>query len=231
MVRALLSPIICLFLLFVLPYPAQSTTLSAKVDRNPVAIDESLTYQLEISDPSGGDPDFTPLEKDFEILSQSSSTNMQIINGTRSHSKQYHLSLIPKRIGKLTIPPIAVGQYTSNAVELVVTTAAPTQQGGGADFMLDVQATPESPYVGEQVLVTVRLYIGASLVSGSLSEPNAEQAEVTKLGEDKEFSTTKNGRNYRVNERRYVLFSRQPGTLTIPPVVPGPDRQALDFTL
>lgn len=219
MVRALTSPVIILFVLLILPCSAQSTTVSARVDRNPVAIDESLTYQLEIQDPSGGDPDFTPLEKDFEILSQSSSTNMQIINGTRSHSKQYHLTLLPKRIGKLTIPPIVVGQHTSNAIDLVVTTAAPTQPGSGADFMLDVQATPESPYVGEQVLITVRLYIGASLVSGSLSEPGTDQAEVTKLGEDREFSTTRSGRNYRVNERRYVLFPQQPGSLTIPSVV------------
>ncbi|WP_319548845.1 BatD family protein [Desulfogranum marinum] len=194
--------------------------ITARVDRNPIVIDESVTYQLIINDPSGKEPDFSPLNKDFEILAQGSSTNMQIINGTSSRSKQYQLSLMAKRIGKLTIPPIAVGKEQSNAVELIVTTAQPSgTTAGNQDFFLEVRATPEKPFVRSQVLLTVRLYVGASLASGSLSEPEPENTTVHKLGDAREYTTTRNGRNYRVNERRYALFPQQPGQLVIPPLL------------
>ena len=194
--------------------------ITARIDRNPIVIDESVTYQLIIQDPSGQEPDFSPLANDFEILAQGSSTNMQIINGTSNRSKQYQLSLMPKRIGKLTIPPIAVGKEHSNAVELIVTTAKPSgAMAGNQDFFLEVLATPDRPYVQSQVLLTVRLYVGASLASGSLSEPEPKNTTVHKLGDAHEYTTTRNGRNYRVNERRYALFPEQPGQLVIPPLL------------
>ncbi len=219
MVRASIFPLIFLFLLLVIPSYALGTSVSAQVDRNPVAIDESVSYQLIITDPGKGEPDFSFLEKDFEILSRNSSTSMQFINGSRSHTKQYQLSLLPKRIGKITIAPVTVGKQQSNSIELIVTTASPAQTHQPVDFFLEMRATPQSPYVGQQVLVSVKLYIGAPLVSGSLSEPSPDQTEVLKLGEDREFTTTKSGRDYRVNERLYVLFPQQPGILTIPPIV------------
>ncbi len=194
--------------------------ITARIDRNPIVIDESVTYQLIINDPSGKEPDFSLLANDFEILAQGSSTNMQIINGTRSRSKQYRLSLMPKRIGKLTIPPIAVGKEHSNAVELIVTTAQPANaMAGNQDFFLEVGATPNKSYVQSQVLLTVRLYVGAPLASGSLSEPEPENTTVHKLGDAHEYTTTRNGRNYRVNERRYALFPQQSGQLVIPPLL------------
>ena len=194
--------------------------ITARVDRNPIVIDESVTYQLIINDPSGKEPDFSPLTNDFDILAQGSSTNMQITNGSRSRTKQYQLSLMPKRIGKLTIPPIAVGQEYSNAVELIVITAQPaTATNGNQDFFLEVRATPDKPYVQSQILLTVRLYVGASLASGSLSEPEPENTTVHKLGDAHEYTTTRNGHNYRVNERRYALFPQQPGQLVIPPLL------------
>lgn len=199
---------------------AAEDTVTATVERNPIAIDESVTYHLIIHDPSGEQPDFRALEKDFEILGQRSSSNIQIINGKKSHTQQYQLSLMPKRIGNLHIPPVTVGTQQSNPIELVVTTAKPQlSTPGNQDFFLEVEVTPDAPYVRSQLLLTVRLFIGVSLVSGSLSEPEPADTIVHKLGDDREFTTTRNGRSWRVNERRYALFPQHAGELVIPPLL------------
>ncbi|WP_028583730.1 BatD family protein [Desulfogranum mediterraneum] len=213
--------LICLLLLGLFGRsPASGATLSARVDRNPVALDESVRLELTIDDPSAGEPDFTPLESAFEILGQSSSSNIQIINGRQSRSRSYQLTLMPRRAGTLTIPAIRVGSAQSNPLELVVTDpAAPSGGREERDLFLEVEASPSNPYLQAQILYTVRLYIGLSLANGSLSEPAAEQLTVHKLGQDREFSTSRDGRGYRVIERRYALFARQSGPLIIPPLV------------
>ncbi len=219
MVKIVQIPCYLLLLLLCWHQCAFSATVTARLDRNPISIDESVTLQLIIEDPSKAEPDFSPLQPDFDILQQSSGTNMQFINGKRSHFKQYQLQLMPKRIGRLMIPSIKVGKESSNALELIVTSSAPSnRQQGNQDFFLELSAEPEKAYVRQQVLLTVRLYIGASLAQGSLSEPKPLDADIHKLGDDREFTTSRGSRHYRVLERRYAIFPHKAGMLTIEPL-------------
>ncbi len=195
--------------------------VTARVDRNPIAVDESVELVLEVKGKVSAEPDFSVLSEDFEILNQSTSSNIQMINGRTSRSVQYRLSLMPRRAGNLVIPPLAVDKYASEPIALVVTMgqAALGNRSGSDNIFLEVAVEPESPYVGAQVVYTLRLYMGVSLAGGSLSEPEVAEASIQKLGDDREYSTTRNGRSYRVVERRYILFPRQAGQITIAPVV------------
>ncbi len=195
---------------------AFSATLTAQVDRNPAAENESVTYTLVVENPGREEPDWTPLEKDFEILNRSSSTNMQVINGSTSYSRRYRLSLMPRTTGLLQIPPIQVGKDRSNGIDLIVTLATSPQDKANKDLFLEVEATPENPYIHSQVLLTVKLFIALPLSQGALSEPSLDDVVIERLGEDNQYTTTRGSRQYRVIERRYALFPEKPGVMTVP---------------
>lgn len=200
--------------------PVCAAEVLAQLDRNPVGADESVELRVVVTGKASGQPDFSVLEKDFDILTQSSTNSMQVINGRTSHSVIYRLDLMPKRSGRLQIPPISIGPESSGPLELVVREAgtAAGKAKTAADLFLEVDVDRQDPYIHSQVIYTVRLYLAVSLASASLSEPEVETATVERLGEDHEFTTSRNGMQYRVVERRYVLFPHEAGPLTITPV-------------
>jgi hypothetical protein len=218
---SLLHAVLLGTMLFVLCAGAAQATLRASVDRNPISVDETVTLTLQ-SDQRGEDPDLAPLKHDFEIIGQSHGTSIQIINGQASQSVQWQISLAPTRVGQLVIPALSMGGQSSQPITLNVTPArqASTQQSG--DLFVDITAEPHSAYVQQQIVVTVRLYRAVNLANGaSLSDPTfpGMDASVQRIGEDREFQTSRNGVDYAVVERRYVVYAQKSGTFNSTPVV------------
>ncbi len=209
----------CLALLLLLSGAEALAKLELYVDRNPVTIDESFTLILESDGSSDGEPDFSVLQNSFEILNRSTNSSFQMINGTTSRTKRWQLTLIAKQSGELTIPAISVGTQQSQAVILNVNSPS---QGSSAvpdeNIFIEVTATPQKLYVQQQLIYTVRIYRAIQLANGSaLSEPKIEggDAIIERLGDDREFQTTRNGRRYAVIERRYAIYPQQSGTFTL----------------
>lgn len=202
--------------------PAWAADISAHVDRSTVQLDESFQLVINVEGSADGDPDFTPLEKDFEILSRSQNTSMQIINMSISRRTTWNLTLMAKTTGTLVIPAISFGKDHS-PVTWVTVQAAPMAQPGkaGGDIFIEVEAKPEQSTVQAQILYTVRLYRAVNMVEASLSEPKVSgmDAVVTKLGDDKSYETRRDNRRYVVTERRYAIFPQKSGAMVLEPVV------------
>jgi hypothetical protein len=84
---------------------------------------------------------------------------------------------------------------------------------------VEAHAEPPSPYVQQQVLLTVKLYFAVNLTDGNLDDPKAQGAVVHKLGQDSRYRAQVGSRSYNVVERHYALTPENNGTLTVPPVV------------
>ncbi|PPD34482.1 MAG: hypothetical protein CTY19_04450 [Methylomonas sp.] len=205
-------------LVWLLILPAQAAPIQASVNRNPVNLNESLQITFSASETPDGNPDFTPLKENFQILNQQRSSNMSWINGKASHNEQWIVNVIPKQAGELLIPPIAFGNDSSQPLTLKVNQAPPVQPNSNAEVFLDVQASPENPYVQSQVLYTLKLYRRVQITQASLNEPEIKDAVVEKLGEDNTYSTQVNGEDYWVTERKYAIFPQQSGLFTIAPL-------------
>ncbi len=91
----------------------QATTITVKTDRQDVGLNESFVMIFESDGSVDDDPDFSPLQKDFQILSRSSSSNMSIVNGKISSTKTWKLTALARREGKLVIPPVSFGKDRS----------------------------------------------------------------------------------------------------------------------
>jgi len=215
-----LSTITLFFLLMQLPLQsAWAAQIDVSVDRSPVSLNESFQITFTATEAPDGSPDFSPLEEDFDILSQSKNSKSSWINGESSTTLQWVLTVMAKQTGSLLIPAVKFGDDSSQAMPLQVLepTGSKADQMD-ADLFLEVEATPESPYVQSQVLYTMRLYRRVEIAQASLTEPELADAVIEKLGDDGNFTTQINGADYWVTERKYAIFPQKSGQMTIKPL-------------
>lgn len=200
--------------------PVFGATVKASLDRNRVDEGETVVLSVMASGDASATPDLAPLGTDFDVLNQNQSTTMRVVNGRSSSSRQWQIVLAPKRVGKLTVPALAVGSDHSESLTLDVLPAAEAaKQGSQRALLLEVEAEPRNPYVQGEVLYTVRVLSRIGLRDAQLSEPQAGDAIVERLGEDTATSTYRNGQQYQVVERRYAIFPQHSGELKIDPPV------------
>lgn len=190
--------------------------LTASVDRS--VIDSNETLQLVIrydGQVMTGQPDFSPLENDFEILSNNRQQQYSWVNGQSESYTDWTMVLMPKRTGLLLIPSLNFKKEVSNAVEIRVRSASAAAGAGKQPIYTETLVDKESVYIQEQLVLTHRLYTSVQLSDLSLSDLNVPDVIMKKLG-DNQFQKIINGRNYLIVEVKYALFPQVSGKLVIP---------------
>ena len=188
----------------------------ARLDRTRIAEGETVVLILNSTDDGGGMPDVSPLAKDFDLLSSSQSMQMSMINGRSTSSRGWQFVLGPKRTGKISVPAIRIGSATTKPLALEVLPAAQAAELGPAPpVLLEAEVEPKRPFVQQKVIYTVRLLSRVPLRQPRISEPQIADAIVEPLGRQTEYSTLRDGQQYRVIERRYAVFPQRSGSLQI----------------
>jgi len=196
---------------------SEAAKIQVGIDRVPVAMNESFQLTFSSSESPDGQPDFSPLKQDFDILNQQQSTQSSWINGKSSHSTKWILTVMAKRSGTLTIPAIHFGNDASSPVQLTVEAKSSTSTNRNDKLFLEVEVSSATSYVQQQIIYTVRFYQRIQLAQATLSEPKIEDAVVESLSENS-YRTQIKGQQYLVTERNYAIFPQRSGTLEIPPV-------------
>lgn len=196
-------------------------------------IPEGESFQLYLRQDGGADqPDISPLNEDFIIVGQRKSYKSTYVNGKSEKFNENVLTLIPKKTGKVMLPPIRAGKQQSQAIELtVVPGGSPIPAGtgqGSAATDADVQArvfirseaAQKKPFIAEQVLYTVKLYSSpeSPILDGTIIPPQAAGITVEQWGDVTRSRTELEGKLYDVIEYRFLLFPQQSGKITIAPV-------------
>ncbi|MDZ7781963.1 MAG: BatD family protein [Halioglobus sp.] len=189
--------------------------VSAAVDRDKVAVGESLRLTITVSgDEQPGEADLRPLLEDFELLQRSTSSQTRYINGRTTHTRQLLVDLAPTRQGQITIPALRVGDARTQPIAIEVTAASDLETGGEA-LLFEAEVDRDSVYVQGQLLLTLRIMQAVNLEDRGISELEMEDAFVKPL-EQKTYQRTVDGQPWLVHEVRYAIFPEQSGTLTIP---------------
>jgi len=200
-----------------------ATTITVTTDRDPAILSESFVMTFESDGTVDDDPDFSPLNRDFQVLSTGESSNMTIINGKVSSSKSWTLNVIARHTGTLRIPAIAFGNDRSTPATVNVVKQAPgNTSSNDREIFIEADATPKDPYVQSEVIYTIRLFRSVATANASLSDPpnvTGATAVVEKIGDDRSYDTRRGGKLYGVVERRYAIYPQGSGNLTIEPVV------------
>jgi hypothetical protein len=210
MVKSILSLV---FISLLIPLNLFAAQVTAVADRDQINMGESLKLELRVQGKVNDDPDLTALEKNWEILNLSESTQIKTINGHFSRSQVFSFSLMPKKTGDVEIPSICFDKDCSLPLPIQVTQT--TSNSDIDNVLLEVEATPEKVLVGSQILLTVRIMRRVDFIQASLSEPQVEgvTAEIKQLGKDRHYEVRRDGYLFQTIERRYALFPQQVGTL------------------
>ncbi len=215
MKRNLTLAILCM-LLFAIGMGNAHAATRASLDRNRIALGESVVLTIE-TDQAATLPDLSPLAADFELSGQSSSRQMQMVNGAVTSKTTHAISLTPRREGIVAIPALQVGaQRTAPLVVSVDASSSVASTRGNATAFLETVVDDPDPYVQQSVGVTVRLFYAVPLASGQLDLDTPEGASLQRIGEDVQSSREVNGRRYNVVERRFLLVPERSGALSIP---------------
>ncbi len=201
---------------------------TASVDRTQLAAGESVQLTLQSDRRGDSDPDLAPLEKNFEILSRSTSKSLQILNGSMSSQRQVKLALAPRRSGLVEVPRLTWDGESSAAIDLNIAANGAGAGGTGASgaatkaaansaahVFLTTSLDSLQPYVQSAVSLKVQLYSDKKLFQASLDLPGTADLLVRRLGEDVTTQETRNGRTYQVITRHYLLVPQRSGELQL----------------
>ena len=200
----------------------------AWLDNNHIGAGDTVQLTLQRDGQTSAQPDLAPLKQDFDVISVGSSSNVQIVNGAVSSQTQAEVTLSPKHAGQLTVPAITWGGQASAPLTLSVGAATPGAAGtagagagpaAGSPVFIETTVDTKSPYVQAAVDVTVRIYTTEQLYQASLEFPTDPDVLVQQVGGDTHGSVVKNGQQYDLVERHYVIFPQRSGALHIPGAV------------
>ncbi len=195
--------------------------VTASLDRNQIAPGETVRLLLQHDGSTDSQPDISPLKQDFDVLGRSSGSSLQIINGHSSSQVQVSLVLSPKHDGKIRIPPLQWDGQQSPMLELTVSGSSSTGRqaaGAAADashVFLTATLDQKRPYVQAAVVMTLRIYADQPLYQASLDFPASSDVLVKQLGKDRQTSESRNGHDYQIIERKYLLFPQRSGQISI----------------
>ena len=220
MQKSLCKKWLLLFLLTILPVAglpatASAAELIATVDRDKISVDESLTLTIRYTGTARGEPDFSLLEKQFDLLSRYESTSFRSTNGKFSSATEWTLVLAPLDEGRLLIPSFSFDGVFSDAIEINVTAPQQTPGGDLGDVFLETVVNKSSAFVQEQILVTYRLYYSVNVDGRIGDDLKVENAIVVDLN-DTTYQREVDGKLYQITEFNYAVFPQSSGELVIP---------------
>ncbi len=182
---------------------------------------DSLSLSITDSKPIG-QVDLSPLSKDFVFGGQQRGQSSRFINGVGSTTYELGVVLFPTKTGEIQIPPLKVGNETTEPLMLKV--VAPDAQSISNDSVspsvqLKAHVSNDIPYVGQGLFYTVQLIDDAGIVSGEVLPGQNDKIRITPVGQDSEKVSVQNGRKVRVIERTYLLVPQESGSFEITPAV------------
>jgi len=202
-------------LVFLICYPTFASQLSSTVDRTEISEDESLTLRVRYDGNTNGQPDFSALSQDFEILSQQQSNQIRTINGRVEAFTEWSMMITPRTTGVLQIPSFEFDGERSAAVKINVTESAPLPAGKKDVVFLETVVDHTTTYVQEQITVTYRFFYSVNVEALDRPDLALDDVVIEPL-DDTSYQRKINGTPYNVAEFNYALFPQTSGPITIP---------------
>ena len=206
-------------LFIVLSSSLQAASVTATLNKNVVTENEvvQLTLRADFSN-TGNGPDLTPLERDFNILGKSQNSQFSFNLGTSTALNFWVVSLMPKSVGTVEIPPIKIGDLQSKPVRLTVKSSLQLlDSNGNPPVMLKAEVSETEPYLQQEITLTVKLYTSVALQNANRAIPSHPDLIIERLVDDQMSYQTINGTQYQVITREYMVFAQRSGLVTIPP--------------
>jgi hypothetical protein len=195
-----------------------AATLTASVDRNQISLEDVFTLVLRFDKQVDATPDFTELQRDFDVINTQYSSQVQIVNGNYQSFMEWRVALSPKRTGTLNIPALTIQGATSAPIDIHVESRKTSASQSSNDVSVEMEVNVDSAYVQQQIILTSRLFTTVGLSSLDIQPLQIPNAVVVQLDE-KQYQTNIDNRPAAVVETKYAIFPQQSGELVIPSIL------------
>lgn len=208
--------------------PAQTLSARAAVDANSVFVGESVRFQIQVS---GSE---TPTRPDLAAITDftvnfnrgivNSSSSITIINGRRTENRRkgyiFDYTLVPKREGRLSIPPITVSADGQSMKTQALSISA--QKPVEADnFKLRLGLSKTETYPGEPLIAELVFYYNADVREPKLTPPDfGDDFHVYDLAQDQNRNNQAEqleGKKFQTMRVRYAIVPKKAGEFPIRP--------------
>lgn len=230
---------------------AQQVTVGATVNAGRIGVEDALQLTVSISGGEPSAEPVLPELPQFRVAGRSTSSQFQIVNGQMSSTRSYIYQLLPQKEGKFVIGAVGVEvggeRYETDPIEVEVVAGSlvsgrsrgrsldpfdsispfgrrrDSPQVDEGDVFVRTEASKRSAFLGEQVVVTYRLFSRYVPLGPELDDdPPLEGFWVEEVDPEAESNAERrmiDGKPYVVFPiKRRVVFPTTTGTLTIPPI-------------
>jgi len=193
-------------------------TVTARVDRPAVDLNESFLLEVKIDTLGDLEPDLSVLEEDFVLGTVSSLNNTSIFNGQIRRSRTWSISLMAKSVGQQRIPAIAIGNEKTTPITITVKKPAEVLPGE-ADVFVTSEVDVSGTFVQAQILNRIKVYRAVNTRQPSLQVPTISGVEALDelVGADRIYESILNGKAYSVVERTIAIYPQENGEITLSP--------------
>ena len=226
--------------------PHRTSASEANVNANRIGLEDVL--QLTIAIEGGtGEPQLPDFEG-FRVHGRSTSSQVSIVGGQMTSTNSYIYQLLPEKEGRFTIGPITVNVsgevHRTEPIEIEVVAGSVVLRGRGrgvspfgsmsprsrrapsvdaGDVYLKAEVSKSSVYLGEEIIVTYRLYSRYVPLGPQIEDDpplTGFWAEEVDLDDsDTAKRQTIDGEPYLVFPlKRRILFPTKTGELEVPPL-------------
>ena len=207
--------ILTTLVVFITPLSAYAA-FTASVDRTTIASHESLELTLRTDESTNASPDLASLAENFDLLGTRQQQRTQYTNGRSSYARDWIITLVPKKQGKLTIPAITLGDQQTQPITITVSEDNSDATATGP-LLMRAEVSSESVYVQQELLLSVQILFSMPLYDDNrLSSLDISDALVQQLGETRKFDTIIDGVRYQGFELKYAIHPQTAGQLIIP---------------
>lgn len=192
--------------------------VSATVDNDSIFYGESVNLKISAE---GEDIEFPDINEiaGYRVEGKSTSTQIRIINGTKSYQKELLLTFTP--LQSVTIPSfnIVINKRNNPTPQIHIDVSKGMKNKSGKtrsdDFIYLMEIQKTKAYVGEPLLLSLKFKKRdtAQLIDIEFYEPKFENFWTKKIGKEKQYE--ENG--YTIYELKYLVYPQKKGKLSISP--------------
>jgi len=216
----------CVLMLCFAAINTYAAELNISVDKNVLTEADTLFLTIEYTGNDNQKPDVSPLNDNFRIVSNASSSQIRFVNGQMSQSKKWTLGLQPLKLGKITIPPLRIGRIISNSEEVEVreitnVAVAPDykENTNSPYFQMEQTLDVTEPYLQQQATLLITIYDSIGLQDGSISideESKKDWIVLPLIDQPIVRQEVINRKKMNVETYAFAIFPQKSGQLPLP---------------
>ncbi len=202
--------------IFLFSFNAFANSITSSVSKNKIGFNEATTLTISLSKNNGSDPDFSLIEKDFQILRVNNFFNASFANGHFSQTIEYVLTLMPKSQGNLTIPSISIGNEKTQPIQITVTPNSQTADAQSNQHIITAKVEKNTAFVQEEINFTITVIDNGAIDFREQRFADNQDFIIKSLGQPSYKEVIEDGIKKRKTTFDFALFPQKSGELQIP---------------